>query len=308
MPWPAGKYAEDEIRKRLAALIESGESCVLIDNVQNGSTIESSALDTLLTSDEFYDRKLGESSMIGGPNHLMCMFTGNGVRPSEDSSQRFLIIELDAPEGNRRSVDPSKEFADTGEIGDFVRNHRRELLEALLTILRAYRKAGRPKMEGQHWGTFQHWKNECVDPIHWATGVDPLAGIADDWVSESNAGNGLLQFASAWLRDFPGRRLSARDLKTICTAPGYNDDRDASLAYSQDMADATSALLGGDDIANIGPMPLAKRLRAYAGTPATPDKPKKRGTYIKISEDIKLCLMYSLDRTKTGIFSLQDWS
>lgn len=314
MSWVSGKHADDELRKRICALLSSGESMVLIDNVKSGSHMESPTLDALLTTEgEFSDRMLGKNdagAVVGGPNHLAVFFTGNSIQPCNDLAQRVLSIEFDAPREFRRGVDVSA-FGEIGELLEYVRRHRREMLEALITICRGYQQAGRPAVECSAWGTFGAWRNACVMPIAWALGFDPLAGLVSEWRERSTDGDGLAHLATVWLKHYGvGHKLTARQLKLIGTADKPGDPcRDPSAAHVPEMAEAIEAACDADDIDKLSARWIGRRLGAFAGKCATRTTPRISGTHIQIADSSEWCLMSEVNRaTNTVNFWLEPFT
>lgn len=304
MAWATGRYAEDELRKRLAMLLASGESFVLVDNVTTGSEIDSATLNALLTCEgDFTDRQLGSNSAgadVGGANHLCVFFTGNSVSPADDMSERILVVDFTAPEGNRRGVDPS-EFGDIGELLPYVRHHRKELLECLIIIARGYQQAGRPQTSQTHWGSFGAWRDACVQPIAWALELDPLTGLHAEWKERSVAGDGLAQLAIIWLDEYPGRRFTTRELLKISTPIRDDENRPATLAYCEPLAEALESVCNLDFISKASPVDIGRRLTAFAGRPKTRTAARVAGTFIELPETgERWCLMTEKDRRKNN--------
>lgn len=300
MSWVIGKHAEDELRKRFCMLLASGETMVVIDNAPTGAEIDSATLNALLTTHgEFSDRQLGSNSAgasVGGPNHLAVYFTGNSIIPSDDLSERTLTIDLDAPrEGNRRGVDPST-FGEIGELIPYVKKHRAKLLGYLLTIVRGFQQANRPKTHESHWGSFGDWLDQCVGPVAWALGVDPLRGLIQEWGERSTAGDGLIGLAEILRSEkYRGRKFYARELFDIATPEAKDECRTSDLKHDKKLADALSNACGLDDITKASTKLLGRRLSAYCGKPKTGLSPQVNGTHIKLSDGSEWCLMAAKD-------------
>lgn len=84
---------EDEIRKRILAMVLSGKSVICIDNIP--SSFESHALASLLTSRSVSDRLLGQSVFVTAPNRLTIIATGNNTEASSEIAKRALLSRLE---------------------------------------------------------------------------------------------------------------------------------------------------------------------------------------------------------------------
>jgi len=169
----------DEIRKRIVSQIEAGETYTLLDNVSrtSGADFSSAEIEALVTSEDFMDRRLGSTSMAGGKHRLQVVVTGNGTSPGEDLADRTLFVKLESNEPNRRHhFTPAN-----GDFLEFCRQHRTELLAAVLTIVKGWLVAGSPKPNSPNgFGSFPDFNRVPVAMAHWTTGIDPLDGRLDD--------------------------------------------------------------------------------------------------------------------------------
>lgn len=294
MPWVAGKHAEDEMRKQLCMLLASGETLVLLDNLDMAREVDSASLNALLTTEgAFTARELGRNSAgaeTGGPNHLAVFMTGNAVLPVNDFGQRCLTIDLAGTDGDRRALDPAA-FGEVGELLPYVRSHRKELLEALMIILRGHRQAGSPKASATHWGSFGAWLAACVHPVAWALGVDPLAGLHDQWTEGSSEGEGLAHLLRVWLEKYPGQSLLAAELKMMASQSVPHELRNGH-AFDPDMAAALADACGVDDASLLSTKSIGRRLKAFAGSPRKGKQAAIPGRQVRLGDDKRpFCLM-----------------
>ncbi len=123
---------DEEMRKRITALLLDGTRVVLLDNLAEG--LGSPALDALLTSSTWKDRILGESQMTPDlPNHTTWYATGNNVAVEGDTARRVLPITLDSHDENPEDRDDFKQ----PRLLEHVRQSRSQLLVDGLTLLMA---------------------------------------------------------------------------------------------------------------------------------------------------------------------------
>jgi hypothetical protein len=176
----------EEQEKQIGAIALAGDSMVLLDNIKNGDVFGSPILDMCSTTTRIKVRILGKSIMPELDWNTILYATGNNLAAGGDGLRRIVPIGLATDDPNPET---RTDFAIKGDILVYVREHRAELVQAALTILRAYAFAGRPKPEkALPKMDFVAWCEQVRDPVYWVTGYDPCATraamIADD--SERN--------------------------------------------------------------------------------------------------------------------------
>lgn len=167
MPAVSGGSAEEEMRKRITALLLQGATSVNLDNWE--TPIGGEALNGLLTANEWSDRVLGKSEAVKLPNRVTWAATGNNLVVRGDMVRRTLFIQL-APQVERPEL---REF-EISNLPQYVLTHRAELLSDALTILRAYLQVGRPLDDQPALGRFEHWWRAVCAPIVWLGLPDPV--------------------------------------------------------------------------------------------------------------------------------------
>ena len=188
---PVGPGSDSELEKSLLSISMSGEPVAFFDNIDRASTIRSPALEALMTSGSIQGRILGESRDGRGSYDFTVVFTGNQIRPHKDFRRRTVEIHLvGGPKAHQR---PQAAF---GEQGDLIAHltdpaNRGRLLTALMTIARGYQQAGRPAQRGENLGGYPEFIEHAVNPIRWATGIDPLAGHGEEFEATNTEGQAL---------------------------------------------------------------------------------------------------------------------
>lgn len=201
MSWPAGTEfmaRGDEIRKRLASLLQESASLVLIDNLPRGEDFGGPELDGFLTADAYHDRELGKNngSRVGGLNRLLLLATGNRVMPVGDTADRTLVVRLLCNDPNPRARPP-----ETFQIRDLEYHafaERPRYLGAVLTIWRAWIQAGCPLPAGPHWGTFDTWVRSVVAITRWLGWPDPLGNRLRQMGESDRERQSLATLTSLW--------------------------------------------------------------------------------------------------------------
>jgi hypothetical protein len=143
---------DDERRKVITSTLDATSAPVVqFDNVTG--VLRSSVLDGLLTSVEWSDRLLGASTMLTLRNDRLWVVTGNNVHIGGDLERRTLWVTINA---NMERPETRHDFT-IPNLEAWVREHRGELLRALLTLIRAWVVAGRPTGEAPTSDSFGHW-------------------------------------------------------------------------------------------------------------------------------------------------------
>jgi hypothetical protein len=140
---------EPEHEKRITALLMSGASWILLDNVNK---LDSSSLSAALTARIWRGRILGVSRMISVPNDATWVATGNNVRLSSEMARRVVPIRLE-PEEERPEERMQFKHA---PLAEWVLAHRAELISACVSLIRAWIAAGQ-RPGAKTLGSFERW-------------------------------------------------------------------------------------------------------------------------------------------------------
>jgi hypothetical protein len=157
----------EEARKLILALALSSESLILIDNIEG--TLGTPAIDAALTATSWRDRILGRSEMVTMPLVVTWLASGNNVILRPDTCRRVAHCRLECKEENPEERDAFR----YSDLKAHVRDHRGELLGAVLTILRAYFVAGRPTQRLRRWGSYEGWSDLVRQCVVWLDLPDP---------------------------------------------------------------------------------------------------------------------------------------
>lgn len=170
---------EIEMDKSLHAVFLESAPVICLDNIDR--QLKSASLCTALTEPIYHRRLLGFSA-TGAPSTTGTTFlaTGNGLDIAGDLTRRAVICSLDAeqeqPEGRSFAI---------GDLREYVRVHRHELVAAGLTILRHYLLAGCPQPTPplKPFGGFEGWSKIIRGALWWMGEADPCASrerLVDD--------------------------------------------------------------------------------------------------------------------------------
>jgi putative DNA primase/helicase len=141
---------DDEWRKRLTAKLITSPTMILIDNVKR--RLDSGSLSTALERPVWEDRHLGLSRMVTVPIRCVWICTANNPALSDEIARRTTRVR----------IDPQMEtpWERTGfrhpDLRMWVREHRGELLWAVLSLVRHWVARGRTRGD-QSIGSYESW-------------------------------------------------------------------------------------------------------------------------------------------------------
>jgi putative DNA primase/helicase len=156
---------EEEMEKRLGAVLQDGRVIIAIDNVNGplGGDVLCQVIERPIVS----VRVLGASKMPKIPNRACVFATGNNILIVGDMVRRIILCSLDAqmerPELRTFSTKPH----------EMILNDRGKYIAAALTIARAYVVAGFPD-ERPPLASFEEWSRFVRSPLVWLGRADPI--------------------------------------------------------------------------------------------------------------------------------------
>lgn len=124
---------EEEMEKRIGASIMAGDRVLLFDNVMTPwGFVNDRTLNMILTSGRASFRVLGKSEKVAMRAPMTILMTGNQMTLGPDLTRRTIVLDID-PQG---PTPTSRRFP--FEPVEFVKANRTALIEAALTLARAY--------------------------------------------------------------------------------------------------------------------------------------------------------------------------
>lgn len=189
---------EEEMRKRLLTWLQQTPSVILIDNVN--FVLESSALNTALTSPTFGDRLLSTNTNITVENRAVWFATGNNIRTGDDTARRCIKCRMDAKVERPHKRDINA-FHIPGGVNGFFQwtiNNRPELIAACLTLFRYWHVQGRIKPDVAPIGSFEDW-SIILGGILQAAGVPDFLANLDE-----NGSSAMDDISAEWSAFFEG--------------------------------------------------------------------------------------------------------
>lgn len=156
-----------EFEKSFFALMVRGAPVCLLDNIT--APLNPDMLCSALTQSTIEARILGATRMGTASTSAAFIATGNNLQICGDLIRRTLLCQLD------RNTERPAEHPFRRNVLEWTHAHRAELVCAVLTIMRAYHVAGRPKPEGfKPLGSFEAWSDWVRGAlVHWGY-PDPI--------------------------------------------------------------------------------------------------------------------------------------
>lgn len=214
----------DELRKQITSAFRTGAEFFVFDEAH---VLDGAALAQALTAETWQDRILGVSTMANFPNRVTWMSLGNNVQVRGDITRRVYRIAL-----RPRYANPQDRRAETfrhpGTSGldllSWTRKNRRELMTAILTVVRAWFAAGQPyPKRGVSFGSFEVWE-KITGGIVETAGLEGFLSNLKVWRSESDFDSQYWMGHLAWLHEqFGEEKFRTADVKTRALTLGTDN-------------------------------------------------------------------------------------
>lgn len=223
---------EEEMEKRLGAMLLGGETVVAIDNCTE--PLGGDFLCQVMTQPVVRVRILGESKIPEVLANSFITATGNNLSLLSDMNRRALLCSLDAqcerPELREFDTDPVEETK--GERGKYI--------AATLTILRAYHVAGRPQ-KSVPLGSFIEWSDWVRNALIWLGEADPVSTMEDSRKLDPDL-EALTEIMAQWHRLFGTGSVTVKQV--VVQASRDPDLRDALLSVAGKGPEISNGRLG----------------------------------------------------------------
>ena len=200
---------DDEWRKRLTARLRESCPITLIDNLSR--PLDSGTVSAVLTARRWEDRLLGKNETIAVPVRTIFVCTANNPMLSMEIARRSIRIRLD-PKMDRPWLRNGFRHPD---LRTFVEHERPALIVALLTLVQAWMKAGRPKPAAKPLGSFESWSHIVGGIVEFAGYKNFLGNALEFYEAADSEGAIWRLFVIAWWNTYQGQTVSAKDLFAI---------------------------------------------------------------------------------------------
>ena len=185
---------DEEFRKLLLATLLEAPAIVVFDNLTHDLQ-PFGVFCTALTEPTIQGRVLGVSKNATVSTRAVFLSSGNNVGPVRDMTRRVITIWLD-PKVENPAL---REFADAPAATLALR--RGEFVSHALTIIRAHRVAGSPRVSCTGFGGYDEWAALVRQPLMWLGVVDPVANVVEQLAAEPDR-EALGRLLTAWHKVF----------------------------------------------------------------------------------------------------------
>jgi putative DNA primase/helicase len=230
--------SDEENRKLFTSSLQAGDGVLVFDNLVG--KLQSPALDRLLTSTEWSDRRLGQTQMLKLANLAIYIMTTNNGSVAEDTCRRSLVVTLSPVEEK-----PAESEFRIPRLEKYVAIHRRELVIAAMRILLWHLQRGKPQYTEfrctdplgndvvcpvRPFGSFEEWSEVVRHAIIGAGLPDPVVTMTE--IAEKDEGNSIRrQFLEAWRDWNPEWTGTSKQLLEALSEPD-KDEKTGVMAES----------------------------------------------------------------------------
>jgi hypothetical protein len=206
---------EEEWRKKISTFLMAARSHVVIDNAKG--RIDSSNLESVLTSTSWTDRQLGGNTEITVPNKVVWELTGNNAELSEDLSRRVIEIRLDA--NVEKPAERGEEAFKHPNLKKWISKNRGRLITAVLTIVKSWLKNGKPKPNlSQKLGSFEEY-TYTIGGILENAGISGFLDNREQTKNRVNSvGDIFAGVIDVWAKEFGVKTITSSELYTALKA------------------------------------------------------------------------------------------
>jgi hypothetical protein len=202
---------EEEIDKRVTALLIAAARIILLDNV---TAIRSPTIAAALTATTWRGRVLGRSQMAHVPNTALWLATGNNVELSKEMGRRVVSIRLDAGVEH-----PEDRAGFKHALPGWALQHRVELVTGCLSLVTRWLDAGRPAGPSSL-GRYESWA-EVIGGIVSHAGFDGfLSNRADRIAAADRESAEWAALATAWWQRWTATPIAAAAVLDLASEHG----------------------------------------------------------------------------------------
>ena len=197
---------DEEIRKRLTAILLEGQGAFVWDNVIG--QFDSAAISAFLTGVKSADRILGVSKNVSLPNRSLMLVTGNNLSPVGDMARRIISARIDPVSATpfRRAFEMAPD--------KYCMANRLSMAAAALTIIRYhFGSCGGARMGDGNTASFEDWDRLVRQPV--------LRVHAELW---PNYFGDVADLFSASMANDPAREALEQLLQSIADLVGVGQD------------------------------------------------------------------------------------
>jgi len=233
-------HTEEELEKRLGAVLMSGDGAVSLDNCER--PLSGELLCQMLTQTRVLPRILGKSEVPDLSTNIFVSATGNNLRLAGDLTRRAVLCRLDP------KVERPETRVFEWEPVCVAKSRRPDFVIAALTVLRAFHVAGRPGLPPAL-GSFEAWSDLVRGALLWLECADPVATM-DELRKADPRLDDLQSVAAQWRAHVGSDRVTVAEIVKLATEPTFPDYGDKSAFVRSDFREALMAVASHGGVIN----------------------------------------------------------
>ncbi|MCB1950319.1 hypothetical protein, partial [Nitrosomonas sp.] len=238
---------DEECRKLLLAELLRAPAVVEFDNL-TGDLVAHKSLCTTLTSEFLTGRILGVSKTATVSTRTLFLSSGNNVGPVQDMTRRCITIDLDPGV----EIPAARTFTKPNLVRDLLKE-REYYVSAVLTIISAWIKADKPKMECRSLANYGEWSDLCRQPLLWLGCADPTDSVFES-ICEDPDREVLNRLITSWHATFGKSEAMVRDAIRKSNTPSIENEA---------LSDVLHDIAGDRD--GINSRKLGRWIKRHAG-------------------------------------------
>ena len=239
---------DNEARKMLTSELSTGRPIILLDNADDRKTLRSPSLASALTAESWTDRLLGTNRMVTMPNAAVWLLTGNNPKLSMELARRCVRIRI---QGNEDRPHLRTGFKHDPFL-EWVKEHRQELVRAVVTLVLAWMAAGQRRESTHRLGSFERW-SFVIGGILEVAGIEGFLDNLEALYEAADVdGDSWRAFVATWWDEYGDTPQTVGELNDAC------DSHDLMIAVRGDGTTRSQQTRLGNGL-------MSKRDRVYDG-------------------------------------------
>lgn len=241
---------DEELRKRITALLREGHSVNILDNVSR--PLDSGIFAAALTATMWTDRILGQSATFSVPVRCIWVTTANNPTMEWEIARRSIRIRLDALTERAWLREGFKH----PNLREWVDEHRGEVIWAALTLIQHWLASGKPRPEAKGIGSFEAW-SYVIGGVLETAGISGFLENLNDFYEATNiAGNNLRELIKVWWESFGESPVSASDLYPLAVEMDFDmegkTERAQRISFGKLLAQQRDRVIDGLRVMSAG--------------------------------------------------------
>ncbi len=218
MPVVTVPGTEEEMAKKLAAMLRLNPEMICFDNIADAMTFRSAELSAAVTNPEYRTRLLGASEEIVAPTNVFFTLTGNNIALGTDEITRFMVTRL-----SPASMRPETRKFEKPDVVAHGRAIRASVLRDVIGIVAGYLASG-DTVTTEEGSRFPLWDKMVRQAIIWAEGMD-VAEVFKLNTDENESRGGTASVFNLLHQMFGEERFTVSQITDLCkTGPVANFD------------------------------------------------------------------------------------